>query len=169
MSSSMPAIAFLVLMMILLLPQPALAQVSADEVENARSFAEAGEAIDPALVRLQVLLDRSRFSPGVIDGLYGDNVAKAITAYERANGLEADGRPDTELLEKLAAADGGSVLTRYTIPREDVDGPFLDSVPEKLEDMATLDALSYTSPRELLAEKFHMGSCASKNTFRSAP
>ena len=156
MSSSMPAIAFLVLMMVLLFPPMAKAEISAEDVENAHSFAEGGEGIDPALIRLQVLLDRSRFSPGVIDGLHGDNVAKAIAAYEQANGLEADGKPDNALLAKLTAEDGEPVLTRYAIKAEDVDGPFLEAVPEKLEDMAKLDSLSYTSPRELLAEKFHM-------------
>jgi lipoprotein-anchoring transpeptidase ErfK/SrfK len=152
----MPAIAFLVLMMVLLCPQMARAEVSTEEVETAQSFAEAGDAIDPALIRLQVLLDRSRFSPGVIDGLHGDNVSKAIAAFERANGLDADGKPDEALLEKLTSEDDKPVLTRYAITPEDVDGPFLDSVPDKLEDMAKLDSLAYTSPRELLAEKFHM-------------
>jgi lipoprotein-anchoring transpeptidase ErfK/SrfK len=152
----MPAIAFLVLMMVLLFPPMAKAEILAEDVETAETFAEAGEAIDPALIRLQVLLDRSRFSPGVIDGLHGDNVAKAIRAYEQANGLDPDGKPDEALLSKLTSQDEEPVLTRYAIKSEDVDGPFLDSVPEKLEDMAKLDSLSYTSPRELLAEKFHM-------------
>lgn len=152
----MPAIAFLVLMMVLLFPPLAKAEISADEVEKAQTFSATDEAIDPALIRLQVLLDRSRFSPGVIDGLHGDNVAKAITAYEQANGIDADGRPDEALLARLTAEDEEPVLTRYTISQEDVDGPFLDAVPETLEEMAKLDKLSYTSPRELLAEKFHM-------------
>lgn len=118
--------------------------------------AQASEAIDPAMIRLQVLLDRSRFSPGVIDGLPGGNVAKAIAAYEAANGLEPDGKPDEALLDKLTAEDDAPEFRRYTITPEDVEGPFLDSVPEKLEDMAKLKSLAYTSPRELLAERFHM-------------
>ena len=118
--------------------------------------AQASEAIDPAMIRLQVLLDRSRFSPGVIDGLPGENVAKAIAAYEAANGLEPDGKPDDALLDKLTAEDDAPEFRRYTISQEDVDGPFLEAVPEKLEDMAKLKSLAYTSPRELLAEKFHM-------------
>lgn len=35
-------------------------------------------------------------------------------------------------------------------------GPFLEKLPGKMEDMKTLNALSYTSPREAIAEKFHM-------------
>jgi lipoprotein-anchoring transpeptidase ErfK/SrfK len=37
-----------------------------------------------------------------------------------------------------------------------VKGPFLEKLPAKMEDMKSLKALSYTSPREALAEKFHM-------------
>lgn len=154
----MPAILFLVLLMTLMLPEVArAAELSADAVESAERFGPAGEkAIDPAMIRLQVLLDRSRFSPGVIDGLEGDNVSKAIRAYEQASGLEADGKPDEKLLATLTAEDGKPVLQRYTIRQEDVKGPFLEDVPKKLEEMTKLDHLSYTSPRELLAEKFHM-------------
>src|SRR5918993_1235196 len=57
----------------------------------------------PVLVKAQVLLDRASFSPGVIDGRDGDNVRRALAAFERANGLEPDGE-----LERLA----------YTGPQE---------------------------------------------------
>ncbi len=154
----MPAILVLVLLMALMLPQAAqAAELTAEAVEKAERFETSGEkAIDPAMIRLQVLLDRSRFSPGVIDGLGGDNVAKAIRAYEQANGLEVDGKPDDQLLARLTAEDDEPVLQRYSISEKDVKGPFLKEVPKKLEDMVKLDHLSYTSPRELLAEKFHM-------------
>lgn len=154
----MPAIAFLVLLIAILLPEAArAAELTVESVEQAQAFADSdAEAIDPALIRLQVLLDRSRFSPGVIDGLAGDNVSKAIAAYEQANGLAVDGKTDEALLQQLASEDPKPVLTRYTIREKDVAGPFLDKVPDTLEEMAKLDALSFTSPRELLAEKFHM-------------
>jgi lipoprotein-anchoring transpeptidase ErfK/SrfK len=37
-----------------------------------------------------------------------------------------------------------------------VKGPFLKKLPAKMEDMKGLKALGYTSPREAIAEKFHM-------------
>lgn len=154
----MPAILLLVLLMSLMLPQAVhAAELSAEAVEKAERFGEAGDkAIDPAMIRLQVLLDRSRFSPGVIDGLEGENVSKAIAAFEQAKGLEADGKPDEKLLATLTTEDGKPVLQRYTLSEKDVKGPFLKEVPKKLEDMTKLEHLSYRSPRELLAEKFHM-------------
>src|SRR5262249_12598878 len=44
----------------------------------------------------------------------------------------------------------------YTITGKDVAGPFLRKLPSKMEDMKDIPKLGYTSPREGLAEKFHM-------------
>ncbi len=111
---------------------------------------------DPAIVKAQVLLDRAHFSPGVIDGYFGDNIAKALKGFEQANGLAPDGMPDPESWAKLVATSSDPVLVEYAISPEDVKGPFVDKIPDKMEDMAKLERLAYRSPRELLAEKFHM-------------
>ena len=48
------------------------------------------------------------------------------------------------------------MTTNYTITEKDVAGPFLQKLPSKMEDMKDIPKLGYTSPREGLAEKFHM-------------
>jgi lipoprotein-anchoring transpeptidase ErfK/SrfK len=111
--------------------------------------------IDPALIKVQVLLDRARFSPGVIDGHNGENVQNALRIFEKTNELKPDGALDEEVWRKLTETSAEPVLTEYTITDEDVKGPFV-KIPDKMEDQAKLERLGYESPEELLAEKFHM-------------
>lgn len=109
----------------------------------------------PDVLRVQVLLDRSRHSPGVIDGIMGGNTRRAIIAFEREAGLPVDGEIDPNLLAKLAQERSAEILTDYMIQPADVEGPFIN-VPAGMEAMSKLEALAYESPAEALAEKFHM-------------
>ncbi len=111
---------------------------------------------EPAMVRAQILLDRTRFSPGIVDGLGGENTRQAIAAFEKANDLPVDGELDADVYQRLAAGDGGSVLTDYTITADDAAGPFIGAVPEDLEAMSKLETVGYANAREAMAEKFHM-------------
>ena len=108
------------------------------------------------VLAVQVLLDRARFSPGVIDGRMGENVRQAIAAFEKAQGLTVDGEVDAELLARLRKGDSRELLREYTITEADVRGPFLAAALGGMEAQARLDRLSYRDPAELLAEKFHM-------------
>ena len=110
--------------------------------------------MSPVLLKAQVLLDRARFAPGRVDARGGSNLDKAIGAFQLANGLPGKGQLDEETWARLVA-DPEPVLVEYTIAAGDVKGPFLEKLPAKMEDMRGLKSLGYTSPLELLAEKFH--------------
>jgi lipoprotein-anchoring transpeptidase ErfK/SrfK len=113
------------------------------------------DSVTPLAVRLQVLLDRSHFSPGEIDGKFGENARKALQAYAETQQLPFTGALTQELWQKLSA-DQQHALTQYTISRKDVAGPFLKKLPSRMEQLKGLKQLSYISPRQALAARFHM-------------
>ena len=112
-------------------------------------------APDAGMVRLQILLDRSRFSPGVIDGLGGENTRQAIAAWRKANGLGEGGTADGDLLQRLAAADAGPVTARYVLTAADVAGPFSPLPGPDLAATARAGT-HYSTALERLAERFHV-------------
>lgn len=116
----------------------------------------ATEKLNPSVVKLQVLLGRAQFSPGEIDGKFGENAQKALKAFAEQNGLESDKAITPELWDRLTTASEDPLIVEYKIADADVKGPFLKELPAKLEQMRSLKALSYTSALEGLAEKFHM-------------
>ncbi|MCB8840025.1 L,D-transpeptidase [Aurantimonas sp. VKM B-3413] len=117
--------------------------------------ADEPEAPDPFMVRLQVLLDRANASPGVIDGYFGENTKKAIRSYEEMRGLPVDGEPDADLWNVLTV-DKGRAMTTYRITKDDVEGRYIDSLPDDYAELAKMDWLGFHGPVEMLAERFHM-------------
>jgi lipoprotein-anchoring transpeptidase ErfK/SrfK len=107
------------------------------------------------ITALQVFLDREGISPGVIDGKMGQNVNKAIVAWEKMTGETLDPNNAEDILERLRLS-GGLAVTSYTITAGDAAGPYVASIPEDYSHKAQLPAMSYTSTVEMLAEKFHM-------------
>ena len=109
----------------------------------------------PMLVKAQVLLDRARFSPGVIDGKDGTNLHHAILSFQSARGLPVSGDLDEATWATLTA-DARPVAETYQLTAADVSGPFSPDVGEDLVKMAALTSQGYTRATEGLAERFHM-------------
>jgi lipoprotein-anchoring transpeptidase ErfK/SrfK len=128
--------------------------------EAVNSAALAGKTIPndkptPFVVRLEVLLDRAHFSPGEIDGKFGQNARKALRAYAEAQQLPSSDAV-TEGVWRRLQTDARQATTNYTLTEKDVAGPFLRKLPSRMEAMKDIPKLNFTSAREGLAEKFHM-------------
>ncbi|MDP1731745.1 MAG: L,D-transpeptidase [Devosia sp.] len=139
------------------------AAITADAINSARLASSSADDAplqagperlpDPKMVRMQILLDRAGASPGVIDGFDGENVRKAIRAFEQMRGLPADGIPDAELIAALDT--GGPVVGHYAVVPEDISS-IVPPIPEDYAEKAKRDFLGYQTVAEAIAERFHM-------------
>ena len=142
-------------------PFRARTAVRADTALYADSLAVplGGDAPGRAVLYAQILLDRAGFSPGQIDGLWGQNTEKAIFWLQRRAGLDATGTLDAPTLARLLTAAAAppspaELLRRHTLTGDEVAGPFRPT-PDDVMEMAKLDALPYESLAEALGERFH--------------
>ena len=109
----------------------------------------------PAVVRTQVLLDRANFSVGAISGRAGKTTQIAIYWFQYSQHLPPTGVLDTATYSRLASVAGTDhVITEFTVDEESLKGPF-SPVPHNVYEQAKLACLCYSSPLELLAERFH--------------
>jgi len=106
-------------------------------------------------VAFQVLLDRQGFSSGEIDGRPGTNFSRALAALQNARRIPASGQPDCDTWHALGGDHAEPPVTAYTITDDDVKGPFTAEIPRELVKQASLEALAYRSPLEMIAERFH--------------
>ena len=71
-------------------------------------------------------------------------------------GLERTEQANEQLWRTLKETDLEAALVTYKITDKDTSGPFAKKIPEGFREKAAMERLGYTSPEELLAEKFHM-------------
>jgi lipoprotein-anchoring transpeptidase ErfK/SrfK len=128
--------------------------LAANEIEDSTKTAEVGPgATGPSVVRAQILPDRARFSPGEIDGIYGDDLGIAVKGYQESHNRKPTGTIDAELW-RLLNIDAGPLLVTYAITQAEERGPFLP-LPLDIQEKAKMKWLGFETPEEGLGEKFH--------------
>ena len=132
------------------------AQLVATIAPPAPDAGQAPETPQPVIVKAEVLLARAHASPGVIDGLAGSNLARAVKAYEAMAGLPADGELSPAVWGKLTSQGPAPAASVYTITPQDVAGPFYPDYGENMVAASKLPATGYADPAEELAARFHM-------------
>jgi len=114
-----------------------------------------------AATRLQVFLDRANFSPGKIDGQYGDFTLKGLALYRESRG-EQPQAPPTQPKAKLTQAPDVSgldlasvepVYIPYTVTEADLQS--IGQLPKQVVAEAKLKFLPYRDAADAIAEKFH--------------
>src|SRR6267143_5251227 len=77
-------------------------QALTPERVNAAAFSsKPSKGPNAAVLKAQVLLDRTGFSPGAIDATGGENFGKALAAYQKQKELEPSGKLDQPTWSKL--------------------------------------------------------------------
>jgi lipoprotein-anchoring transpeptidase ErfK/SrfK len=165
-----PAVCLLALALALSMAAAASAQRKAARRQPARQTKPAQPPKLPCgdPVAFEVLLDRQNFSPGEIGPALGPNATRAMAALQAARGLEPTGDADCDTWHALGGDTAGSVTATYTIAQPDVKGPFAKTIPRDIERQASLPALSYRSPLERLAERFHVAPALLERMNRNA-
>ena len=115
-----------------------------------------GDVAGHSVLRVQTLLDRAFFSPGVIDGRWGKNVEKAVYWLQKREGLRATGQVDSATYARLVQLAGTprQIVRAHRLTADDVEGPFVD-VPDEIYEASKLQCTCYESLSEKLGERFH--------------
>jgi len=132
------------------------AQITADAVNGGRTRFPVGPGLrGPSVLRVQVLLNRALFAPGMIDGGWGQNTSVAVYWFQAREGLTANGVVDSATYARLEQVAGrpAQTVVSHTLTAGEVRGPFV-SLPSSIYAQARLDCLCYESLSEKLSELF---------------
>jgi lipoprotein-anchoring transpeptidase ErfK/SrfK len=139
-------------------------QITPQAVNSGRAHLPVyGDVAGPTVFRVQILLDRALFSPGMIDGYWGKNTAKAVYWLQKREGLPATARVDSATFARLAqlAGEPKQLVVPYRVTAEDLKGPFTPDLPEDwsgdvIYQVAEKPCTCYRTLEEKLSEEFHV-------------
>lgn len=115
-----------------------------------------GDVAGPSVLRVQILLSRAAFSPGIVDGRWGRNTEKAVYWLQRREGIRPSGHVDQRTWQRLQelAGEPEDLIRAHQLSEDEVAGPFI-SLPREYYDRRDLDCQCYESLAEKLAERYH--------------
>jgi lipoprotein-anchoring transpeptidase ErfK/SrfK len=132
-------------------------EISPDAVNSGPiALPVSGDVGGPSVLRVQVLLSRALFSPGIIDGRWGRNTEKAVYWLQRREGMEPTGEVDERTWQALQQLSGQpqQLVRSHRLSEDDVAGPFVE-LPAEYYDRRDMDCQCFESLAEKLAERFH--------------
>jgi lipoprotein-anchoring transpeptidase ErfK/SrfK len=133
-----------------------VAHITADEVNGGRPRFPVGPGLrGPSVLRVQVLLNRAQFAPGMLDGGWGQNTGVAVYWFQAREGLIPNGVVDSATYARLEQVAGRpqQLVVKHTLTAADVRGPFV-SLPGSIYAQARMNCLCYESLAEKLSETF---------------
>lgn len=109
----------------------------------------------PSVLRVQVLLNRAYFAPGMLDGGWGQNTGIAVYWFQAREGLAPTGVVDSATYARLVkvAGDPEHIVVPHTLTAAEVRGPFAP-LPSNIYEQAQLNCVCYESLSEKLSELF---------------
>lgn len=101
--------------------------VTPENINNQKQYTPLfGDVAGPSVFRAQLLLDRTNFSPGIVDAKWGKNTEKAVYWMQKAEGLPANGQVDQKTYQRLIELAGNPdrLVVERKLTEKDVAGEF---------------------------------------------
>jgi lipoprotein-anchoring transpeptidase ErfK/SrfK len=103
------------------------------------------------VISIQIGLDDAGFSPGQIDGKWGDATKQALAAWQQANELKPTGKFNADTAANFPAGEAN--YTNYVVTAADLAK--LTRIPEDWKERSQLSNMWYETVLQMVAEKCH--------------
>lgn len=137
-------------------PQPlGIDDISAASVNAKPTSAQLASPAGPFVARAQILLDRARFSVGVIDGRAAKNTSLALFWFQKTQNLPVTSVLDSLTYDRLMTLAGSRpVVHQVTVDAAMLKGT-IPVLSHNVYEQAKMKCLCYASVTEMLAERYH--------------
>lgn len=135
--------------------ESSIEDVNAAAVNAVPTAAQLSSQAGPVVARAQILLDRARFSVGVIDGHAAKNTALAIFWFQKTHNLPTTSILDSLTYDRLMTLVGSRPVVRQVTVEESMLKGTIPVLSHNVYEQAKMKCLCYASVTEAMAERFH--------------